>query len=126
MRRGDVQRPAGVAEIASQLTHDRRNRKRHERGLAFGVEAIDRAQQPDGGNLHQVLHRFMRVGVATRQSSGQGHVLLDDRVTRASISVLLPAAQRIAGGFRVTTRREQVMGRAQAGHQAPLVGTRIR
>ena len=48
-------RPALVAEVALELAEDRRHGERRERRLARRVEAVDRLEQAERGDLDQVV-----------------------------------------------------------------------
>src|SRR6516225_7097963 len=62
-----VRGPARIAEVALELTDDRWNRERGERVPAGWIEAIDRLDQPEAGDLEQVVEGLARAAVAPRQ-----------------------------------------------------------
>src|SRR5262245_55082265 len=47
--------PRLVAETALELADDRERCERRERDAPFGIVAIDRVQQADGGDLREIL-----------------------------------------------------------------------
>jgi hypothetical protein len=91
-----VHRPSRVPEVASELSQDRGDGKRDKWRFACGVEAIDRAEQPDAGDLHHILDGLVGIGVAGRQPPSQRQELANDGVTRILIPALLPATQQVA------------------------------
>src|SRR5207244_5481296 len=56
-----------------------------------GVEALDRLDEPERGDLHEVVERLVRPLVATGQLAGQGQVALHEGVAqlRAALSGVL-------------------------------------
>ena len=73
-------RPALVAEIALQLSRDRRHSERRERVTACGVEPVDGLQQAHGRDLNEVLQRLAATVVTPRQPRGQWEKPLHQRV----------------------------------------------
>ena len=51
----DVHRPGPVSEVAPDLAHDRRHRVARELDAAVDVEAVDRFDQADHADLHEIL-----------------------------------------------------------------------
>jgi hypothetical protein len=74
---GDVDAPAGVAEVTQQLADDRRLRERRERVPAIGVEAVDGLDQADGGDLHEVVEALAAAAIAAGERSGERQVFGD-------------------------------------------------
>ena len=87
----DVDGPAGAAEMLFELAEDRRDGEAGEAGPPPRVEAIDRAEQPDGRDLHQVLERLIGRSVAAGQPSGQRKKSIEDRLAGWLVAVCLPA-----------------------------------
>jgi hypothetical protein len=58
----NLDRPALVAEVALDLTHDRRGRIRRELDAALEIEAIDRLDEADRPDLNKVVERLAAVG----------------------------------------------------------------
>jgi hypothetical protein len=50
-----MDRPPRVPEVALELAHDRGHRERREREASIRVEALDRLDQPEAGDLHEVV-----------------------------------------------------------------------
>jgi len=73
----DVKRPALVAEVALQLAEDRRRGVAGKAGTTARLVAVDRLQEPDVGDLDQILDRLVRVRVAQRQVAGEREEPLD-------------------------------------------------
>ena len=72
--------------MALELTQDRGHRERGELEPAVGLEALDRLQQTDEGDLTQVVERLAAVRKAPRQELGESHVLLDELVPEVAIA----------------------------------------
>ena len=67
-------RPDAVAEVALQLAEDRRRGEGRERRAALGVEAVDRVDQAEAGDLDQVVGRLAGAAVAHCQPLREGQV----------------------------------------------------
>jgi hypothetical protein len=67
----DSDEPALVAEVALQFAGDGRDREGRERDLAGGVEAVDRVQQPDRGDLDEVVAEVTVAVIASREMTRQ-------------------------------------------------------
>ena len=96
--------PALVAEVALELAEDRRDRERGERGLALRVEAVDRLQQAERGDLHEVVERLAAALVAAGELAGERQEALDERVARRRIAALV-----------VLHQQPTILARARAG-----------
>ena len=90
-----VYRPAEVAEVALELTENRRHRERGEGGPALGVEAVDRLDEAQAGDLEKVVERLSRAGVPSGELARQGQEAGYELVARAAVSVLLPADEEL-------------------------------
>src|SRR5688572_32486435 len=72
--------PALVAEMALQLSRDRRHSERRERVTACGVETFDGLQQAHGRDLNEVIQRLVAPVVTSRQLRGEWEKPLHQRV----------------------------------------------
>ena len=93
-----MHRPAAVAEVALDLADDRRHGVRLERDAAVEVEAVDRLDQPDRADLHQVVERLALAGVAACDRPHERQVLLDQLVARTLVAFLVIRAQQLELG----------------------------
>src|SRR5262245_29649055 len=59
--------------MALQLPEDRRHGEGREGGAAFGIEAVDRLDQPHAGDLDEVVERLGPAGIARRETSRERH-----------------------------------------------------
>jgi hypothetical protein len=80
---GNVDRPAAVAEVALELTEHRRRGKTREGEAAVGIEALNRFEQADVGDLNEVVERLASRVVAAGDRAHERLIaddeLLDDR-----------------------------------------------
>jgi hypothetical protein len=110
--------PRLVAEVALDLAEHRGHRERRERDAAVGVEAVDGLQQPEGGDLHDVLERLGLAPVAQRDLPREAHEALDELLTSTLVAVLLepdeqlpiPAMALGTGGTRRVVLRQLCLG----------------
>src|SRR6202000_903226 len=84
----DVRSPAGVAEMALELADDGRDRKRAELDPAVGIETVDRAEQAEVGDLHEILQRLVRAVVTPGEAAGHRGELLEQLVAGTAIGVV--------------------------------------
>src|SRR3954447_7211536 len=82
-------RPPLVAEVALELTEDRRHGEGGERGLALGIEAVDRLQQPERGDLDQVVELLAAALIAAGELAGQRQEALDEGLARGPIAAVV-------------------------------------
>ena len=105
----DVDGPAVVAEVALELAEHGRHRVGGERGLARGVEAVDRLDQPERRDLHEVVERLVGAPVAARHPARERQQPLDELLAGGLVAVAVVADQqppillgpRRAGGLRL-------------------------
>ena len=90
----DVHGPAVVAEVALELAEHGRHRVGGERGLARGVEAVDRLDQPEGRDLHEVVQRLVRAPVPARHPPREREQTLHQLLPRRLIAVAVIADQQ--------------------------------
>ena len=93
----DAHRPALVAEVALELAEDRRDGERGERGLARRVEAVDRLEQPERGDLDQVVERLAAALVAARELARERQEALDELLARRLVALVVVALEQRAG-----------------------------
>ena len=77
-------RPRLVAEVALELAFDGRGRERRELEPAIGIEAFDRFQHAEVGDLQEVVERLAAVGEPAREMRRQRLVRLDQFVAQSS------------------------------------------
>ena len=112
-------RPGEIAQIAFQLTVDRRHREGGECDSAFRVEALDRLEQADRGDLLEVVqrHHADRARSAARStSSAAGRRAPGARVRR----------DRVGSDTRRSRRPRAATGRCGAGVRHVLRSVRLR
>ncbi len=78
--------PRTVAEMALDLSDDRRHCVRRELHSPLDVEALDREHEPDGADLHEVLHGLATARVTRGDLAHERHELLDDPVARRLVA----------------------------------------
>ena len=83
----DVHGPAVVAEVALELAEHGRHRVGRERGLARGIEAIDRLDQAERRDLDEVVERLVGAPVPARHSARQRQQPLDELFACGLITV---------------------------------------
>ena len=84
--------------MALELAEDRRRRVARELGSAAGLEAVDRLDQPEAGDLHEVVERLVGVAVAEREVAGERDVALDQLVAGSDVTVAVVAHEQLALG----------------------------
>src|SRR5215217_1811193 len=87
-------RPAAVAEVALDLADDVRRRVCRQLDAAVEVEAVDRLDEADRADLHQIVELLAAVAVAPRERADERHVLLDELLARLEIALLVVAAEQ--------------------------------
>src|SRR5690348_3649561 len=98
--------PRDTAEMASQLAQDRGHGKSGKAIASTAVEAIDRLEQAEARDLHEIVDGLAPIHVSTRKAPGERHEMLDQRLPGASVAVALPALeQRHEGAIRARTGR---------------------
>jgi hypothetical protein len=85
-----VQRLRGVAEVAPDLALDRRDGVGGEGNTTARVEAVDRLDQPDDADLHQVVERLAPPGEARCQRAHERQVPLDQLPASLGVAALAP------------------------------------
>ena len=104
-------RPAAVAEVALELAEDRRHRERGERGRPLRLEAVDRLQQAERGDLDQVVERLAAALVAPRKLARQRQEALHERLARGGIAVAVVALEQppvLTGAGRTIDRAGRI------------------
>src|SRR6202035_4274302 len=91
-----VQRPSRVAEVAAHLAEDRRHGERRERVAPARVVAVKRLQEPERGDLEQVLERLRGTSVAAREAACERHGALHQGFAGCDVPVALPANEQPA------------------------------
>ena len=81
-------RPRAVAEVALELAEDRRHGVARERDLARGVEAVDRLDQAERGDLDEVVERLVGALVAAGELAGERQEALGELLARDGVARL--------------------------------------
>ena len=87
-----------VAEVALDLTGHVRDHERPELGSPR-VEAVDRLDQPDAPDLHEVLVELSACAVPTGEALDERHVLLNQPLASSEVAVLVVLAEQDPRGF---------------------------
>ena len=118
----DMQRPGLVAEVALELAEDGRHREAGELGAATGLEAVDRLDEPDAGDLDEVVERLLAVAVAAGELACEREVALDQLVAQPRVArvPVLGEQLRLVGGVGRARRKS----RAARGEESGLRGNR--
>jgi hypothetical protein len=82
--------------VALDLAGDRGNGEGGEADVALEVEALDRLDEAQRGNLLEVVERLALVGVAACQRAGERQRALDELQPGTLILVVTPASQQLA------------------------------
>jgi hypothetical protein len=94
-----------IAEVPLDLADDRRQGVSGEREAATDVEAVDRLEEPQTGDLVDVLERLARARVSRGELSGERQETPDDRVAIDRVVVIgEPLEQPTIGGKTVSRR----------------------
>ena len=88
--------PAVVAEVALELAEHRRHRVGGERGLARGIEAVDRLDQAEGRDLHQVVQRLVGAPVTAGHPAREREQPFHEFLARSLIAVPVIADEQAA------------------------------
>jgi hypothetical protein len=105
---GDAHRPRAVAQVAPDFAQDGRHGVAGERDVAVEVEAIDRLDEPQAGDLEEIVEGLpgalvaARQGARERQEALHEHLMVD-RV--APLQVALKQRPVGAPARRVTPSR---------------------
>ena len=83
----DVDPPALITEMALQLSEDRRRREACEPIAPIRIESIDRLQESETRDLHQIVQRLIRVVVAKRHLADERHESLYELVAGTTIAM---------------------------------------
>jgi hypothetical protein len=94
-----------VAVVALELAGDRRHGERRELAAALGVEAVDRAEQRDAGDLGEVVLRLGAALVAAGQAAGEREEALEQLVARGEVAEAVVAAEQPLHPARARQRR---------------------
>src|SRR5436190_11899340 len=90
----DAHRPPAVAEVALDLADDVRRRVGGQLDAAVEIEAVDRLDQADGADLHQVLELLAAVRITPGEGAHERHVLLDQLLARREVTLGVVAAKQ--------------------------------
>ena len=96
--------PDAVAEVAPKLAEDRRRRVGDERPAALQVEAVERLDQAEAGDLDQVLELLAGAAVAQRQGARQRQEARDQLLLQRRIPRLGVALKQVGLAVRINRR----------------------
>src|SRR6185437_609510 len=129
---GHVERPAGVAEVALQLTEDRRHGVARKARTVLRLEAVDRLDEADRGNLHEVVERLAGALVAPREPAGKRQEALDELLSGEHVALrLITAEQQLVAlecaylWVSITCRRPATGRRFSTGHWVCVDGLHL-
>src|SRR5205085_202070 len=88
----DADHPAAITEMALDLARDRRDREGREAHVSVEVEAVDRLDEAERGDLLEVVQRLALVGIPPRERACQWKRPLDELPACPFVSVVVPAA----------------------------------
>ena len=108
----DGDRPDPVAEMALELADDGREDVGDELDVAIEVEAVDRLDQPERGDLLEILELLAATGVAARERRDERHEVRDQPVAGGDVALLAVGAQQraavdLGAGERSSCRHRQ-------------------
>jgi hypothetical protein len=92
--RGTCTDHAAVAEVAPDLAQHRRHGVAGERDVAAEVEAIDRLEEAQAGDLNEIVKGFPGALVAARQPAREGQEALRKHVAIRRVAPLQIALQQ--------------------------------
>jgi hypothetical protein len=109
--------------VPLDLADDRRGRVRRELDAAVRVEAVDRLDQADGGDLGQVVQRLTAVAEAAREMLDERQVHADQLVAQLRVlrTAVLQCAQLDEHGARPAAVLRVVLRDLHAGHARLIV-----
>ena len=92
---GQAHLPDAVAKVAAKLAQDGRRRVGDERPSALEVEPVERLDEPQAGDLDQVLELLGGPAVAQRQGPRQGQEAANQLLLQCRIARLRVAAKQL-------------------------------
>ena len=108
-----LDRPAFVAKVALDLADDRRRRVGRELDAALEVEAIDRLEQADRSDLHEIVERLAAVGELHGEKAHEVQVQRR-RVRRAAARIRVGRSGRSSLRSRVANEARKKRARPLA------------
>ena len=113
-----LDRPALVAKVALDLADDRRRRIGRELDAAFEIEAVDRLEQADRADLHEIVERLAAVRELHREIAHEIEVRDDELVAQPFV---LGRTGRVAPGVSLGMRAQH----RKASERVPSAAARI-
>ena len=110
---GHAHRPRAVAEVAPDFAQDGRHGVAGERDVAAEVEAIDRLDEPQTGDLEEIVEGLPAPLVAARQPAREGQEALHEPVTVDRVAPLHVALKQRPVGAQAP---RVISSRAQSGN----------
>ena len=92
----NADRPRAVAEVALDLAEDGRHRVAGERDPALEVEAVDRVEQAQAGDLEEVVEGLVGALVAACELARERQEALDERLAVDRVAVIEVAREERA------------------------------
>ena len=78
----DPDRRRAIADVPAKLAPDGRDGIRRERNAPAGVEAARCGDEPDGGDLHEIVERLAAPGEAAGERMDERQVPVDEILDR--------------------------------------------
>ena len=123
----DAHRPRAVAEVALDLAQDGRHRVARERDPALEVEAVDGLDEPQAGDLEEVVEGLLGALVAARQLARERQEALDEHLAVDRVAPLEVAREQRAILLGAAIAHADVPGgRAGRGHAHATLGCRCK
>jgi len=122
----DAHRPRAVAEVALDLAEDGGDGVAGERDLAVEVEAVDGLDQPERGDLHEVVERLLRALVTTGQLAGEREEALDEHLAVDGVAPVQVALEERPVLLSAVRRARRLVGRCLIGGQRGIHAARTR
>ena len=119
---GHAHRPRAVAEVAPDLAQDGRHGVAGERDVAAEVEAIDRLDEPQTGDLEEIVEGLPAALVAARQPAREGQEALHEPVTVDRVAPLHIALKQRPVGAQAP---RIISSRTHRGTQLSLLGIAV-
>jgi hypothetical protein len=87
-----------IAQVPLDLSRDRGDGEGRELVTAFWIEALDRVEEPDRPNLHEVVALRAVDAVPVRERLDEGQVKLYEPLAGPLVAVRLVGEQELPGG----------------------------
>ncbi len=115
-------RPAAVAEVAAQFADDRGDGEARERDAAGRIKAIDGLQEPEAGDLQQIVERLLGLAIALAidRASGRKRSTSASRRRGSRLSACGKELRVRQRGARSLGRYRAKVRRSRHGNHVPM------